>query len=294
MDVVTSHTRRLLFPPHCVLCQCVLESPQEMLSDRSDAVGITDLDRIALDSKGAFPSQCCSDENHVPSHEKDFIYPQTMLCDHCKEVLVLEQWPGCGRCGAYMPGVYPPPRSCFLCEGQPIYFDSVIPLGVYENDLRRAVLLMKKRSYVKLTETLGNVLYDARERTLNTYNAELVVAVPMHWRRQLIRGVNNPDILAQVLGKRLGVPSEPFLFSRRRFTPMQRTVSAWERFRNVRDAFLLNEKRMKQYHGVKNVLLVDDILTTGATCSELARILKRKMRVKNVYVACIARAQGKR
>jgi predicted amidophosphoribosyltransferase len=102
-------------------------------------------------------------------------------------------------------------------------------------------------------------------------------------------GVNSPELLAECLGKKLGIPVVRTL-RRRRYTRPQKDVLPHERFRNVRGAFglrLWHGKRLKD----ARVLLVDDILTTGATCSEAAKLLKQAGAAV-VAVAVVARADG--
>jgi ComF family protein len=110
----------------------------------------------------------------------------------------------------------------------------------------------------------------------------------MHWMRRLVRGINNPDVLADLLSRHLDAPLATAGLVRRRNTLPQKDLSPRERRLNVRGAF-----RVRKGYNVKgaHVLLVDDILTTGATASEAARVLKRAG-AATVGVAVLARAEG--
>ena len=112
--------------------------------------------------------------------------------------------------------------------------------------------------------------------------------MPMHWTRRLQRGINSPEILAGCLARHLGIPLRRRLLVRCRRTFLQTEMSPPQRFRNVRAAFRVHKSPCLQ--GAR-VLLVDDILTTGATCSEAAKTLK-KAGAAAVVVAVLARAQG--
>jgi predicted amidophosphoribosyltransferase len=109
----------------------------------------------------------------------------------------------------------------------------------------------------------------------------------MHWWRRFLRGVNSAALLAEVLSRRLQLP----LFSRlvrHRYRPPQNTLPASRRRTNLRGAM-----RARKAAAIKDarVLLIDDVLTTGATCNEAARVL-RGAGAADVVVAVVARGEG--
>jgi predicted amidophosphoribosyltransferase len=110
----------------------------------------------------------------------------------------------------------------------------------------------------------------------------------MHWRRRVRRGVNGAELLAERVACRLRVPLANRLLRRRRHTLPQSSLPRSERLENVRDAFV---KRLAYHLEAAHVLLIDDILTTGSTCSEAARALKRGGAAQ-VTVAVVARGIG--
>lgn len=110
----------------------------------------------------------------------------------------------------------------------------------------------------------------------------------MHWTRRVVRGTNSPEILAACVAKGLNLPLAMGVLRRRRNTELQPHLRPAERFANVRGAFEIgSEYDMAQ----ARVLLVDDVLTTGATSSEAAKVLKRAGAAM-VAVAVLARAEG--
>jgi predicted amidophosphoribosyltransferase len=168
------------------------------------------------------------------------------------------------------------------------------------------VLRTKRLTHESLTKALGRLLAERRGAELATFHTDLIVPIPMHWGRRLWRGVNNTQLLAEELGRRLGKPVAHRLLLRRRPTKPQKDLLLPERFANLHGAFRLRSERhafgtlrlpfraahgMCRIHGCKgsHVLLVDDILTTGATCSEAARVLKAAGAAA-VAVAVLARA----
>ncbi len=227
-----------------------------------------------------FPPQCAYCDAEM-GHCRD----GTLLCGECRQWLVRKFGPLCSKCGAPAVG---PASSCPHCSDPQRHFDAVVPLGRYEAELREAVLRMKRFQGETLSAAVGRIMASELGDTLARHRPDLVVAVPAHWRRQFVRGTNSPGILARELATELGIPHAYDLLSCRRNIKRQALLPPVERFRNVRGAFRasrgydLDDARM---------LVVDDVLTTGATASEVARVL-RKAGAANVTVAVVARAVG--
>src|SRR5262249_27634825 len=120
--------------------------------------------------------------------------------------------------------------------------------------------------------TFGNWL--ARAGTELTADADLIVPVPLHRWRLLLRRYNQAGLLAQALGRAVQRPVAPDLLVRRRRTPSQGGPGRTGRRRNVAGAFAVRPRRAGLVEG-RRVLLVDDVHTTGATLGECARVLRR-------------------
>jgi len=179
-------------------------------------------------------------------------------------------------------------ESCGWCRAARLQFDRVVVLGAYRGELREAVLRMKHPGSEPLSAAMGRVYNNYRGDLVASLRPDVIVPIPMHWSRRLARGTNSPDILADCLARYLRVPLAAGLLSRCRNTLPQNNLSPTKRFRNVRGAFQLGASYLL---GNVRVLLVDDILTTGATCSEAARLLKQAG-ASMVGVAVLARAEG--
>ena len=149
---------------------------------------------------------------------------------------------------------------------------------------RRAVLSLKARQRRDLSRALADLLAaPVRERPWWP-EVDLIVPVPSHWRRQWWRGFNQAEVLASGLGETLGCPTARRALRRRRHTPPQVGLSLAARTRNIAGS-------MRLRHGAQlagaTVLVVDDVMTTGATLSECARVLRRGG-AKKVYGAVVA------
>jgi len=117
---------------------------------------------------------------------------------------------------------------------------------------------------------------------------DLVVPVPMHWTRRISRGTNPPEILAEMVARKNQIPLIADLLRNRRKTRKQGTLLPDQRRRNVREAFSVSAGYdIREAH----ILLVDDVMTTGATGNELSKILCRAG-AKRVSVAVLARGTG--
>jgi len=147
---------------------------------------------------------------------------------------------------------------------------------------------MKRPADRPLAVVLGEHLAARVAAEFSTAEIDVVMPVPMHWSRRVWRGANSPEVLAAAIAERLGVPTTSQLLVRRRRTIPQATLSPGRRRANVRGAFAVHPH--KDLIGAR-VLLVDDILTTGATLNEAAKTL-RKAGSSEVSVAVLARAEG--
>ncbi|MCA9179529.1 MAG: ComF family protein [Planctomycetales bacterium] len=159
-------------------------------------------------------------------------------------------------------------------------------MGLYEGELRDAVIRCKQARFEPLALGLGRLLGGwLRERVAEQY--DLVIPVPSHWMRRWTRGTHSAGLLAERVSCCLGVPQITGLRAVRR-SRKQGTLSAPQRFANVRGVF--RPSKRYDFHHAK-LLLIDDVMTTGATLGEAARVLKRAGAAE-VCAAVIARGTG--
>jgi ComF family protein len=215
-----------------------------------------------------FPAACagCGEEieGTGAANETDAAF-----CEDCLREAMLLAGPVCRRCGAAVPGQTDRDK-CYRCDGVKFWFEATIALGEYDGRMRDWLLAMKDRRRETLALAVGELLWQRCEERLRACGADVVVPVPMHWRRRLVRGTNSPTILAERLADRLRLPLATDLLQRTRHTPPQFSLPPSERVANVRNAFAV---RAGYHLNAARVLLVDDIFTTGSTCSYAARAL---------------------
>jgi ComF family protein len=194
------------------------------------------------------------------------------ICTDCCRKLLHDPHESCPRCCGTVGPHTDTSDGCPRCRAESLAFDSAFRLGPYEGDLKQVVLMMKHRAGESLAESLGRVWADhSRERFL-AINATVIVPIPLHWRRRLERGYNQSESIAGGLATELRIPFRPGWLRRIRSTPMQTSLhTPTARRENVRGAFRIS--RFSRFHG-QSVLIVDDVLTTGATASEAAKAMK--------------------
>ena len=195
-----------------------------------------------------------------------------LVCDGCVHDLTHDPHPTCPRCSSSVGPFVNLDQGCPTCRAAGFAFQRAVRLGPYEGRLREVVLRMKQPASADLAEAIGTLWANQVAPRLHDERIDVAVPVPLHWWRWWQRGFNQSEALARCLARELKVPCEPFRMRCVRRTAAQKTLSAPSRRANVRDAF-----RAAAGRGLagKTVLLVDDVLTTGATADEAARVLRR-------------------
>ena len=191
------------------------------------------------------------------------------LCDGCRTAVGADPHDTCSRCSSTVGPHTDTADGCGRCRGRRYRFEAAVRLGVYDGRLRDAVLAIKHAAGEPLAEQLGRAWAAERGGRLAAPLPTLIVPVPLHWWRRLRRGYDQAAGVARGVGAGLDLPVKAVLL-RRRSTPLQASRSATERWDNVRDAFRLRAGAVVRG---ERVLLVDDVLTTGATADAATGVL---------------------
>lgn len=208
------------------------------------------------------------------------------LCERCSMSLVTSGDLFCPGCGNRRNTAFIKEQVCSHCKNARYAFSRVFTLGPYEKTLRHAVLQTKYPDGIPLAAALGRCLAEVQGREIRTFQPDLILPIPMHWSRRWKRGTNGPDRVADGMRKTLLIPSSRHLLRRSRRSRKQADLSQSQRKDNLKGAFRIGPKRLVSG---RRILLVDDVLTTGATCNEAARTL-RTGGATDVAVAVLARA----
>lgn len=164
-------------------------------------------------------------------------------------------------------------RNCEFCKTQRFAFDQVMSYCVYRDGAVRATRLMKEARYEALARCIGELLGEwlmARE-AFSPIHYDCVIPIPQHWIRRWTHRYNQAEVLAEGVGRRIDRPIEPGWLQRARWTPKQGLQTIEERRQNMVSVF--GVRSGKAVRG-KRVLLVDDVMTSGATLQDATRALK--------------------
>jgi len=193
------------------------------------------------------------------------------LCRNCwAEIMACSGSDYCPRCGRDASKYALVDGACPDCQGKEFHFDRIARGGAYAEALQRMVLAFKS-GRTELDSTLGLLVKSALQGSGFAGDIEFFVPVPLHWSRRWVRGYNQSLVLART-SKHPKAKISTDLVRIRRTKPQTAMASAAARARNVAGAFAV--RRGHNFAG-RNVCLVDDIKTTGATLNECAKTLKQ-------------------
>jgi ComF family protein len=210
---------------------------------------------------------------------------QGVLCAECWRAVTFIAPPYCARCGVPFPHEGAALGSvCAGCIAEPPPFDRARAVFRYDEASRALVLAFKHADRTHTAPAYGRWLRRAGAELFD--GADLVVPVPLHWTRLFARRYNQSALLAHAIRAAGGPPVDPDLLVRRRRTPSQGHLGRRARARNVERAFRL--RAGAEVRG-RHVVVVDDVMTTGATLAECARVLRRAGAAR-VDVLTLARA----
>jgi ComF family protein len=197
------------------------------------------------------------------------------FCHACVEALTQTlPEPLCARCGRPISSSAvtggDAPAQCHLCRLGAYDFDFVRSFGAYTPSMARAILMLKYSEITPLGGWFASLLARVVEHAPESFAADAVVPVPLHPSRLRERGYNQAELIARPLARILGIPYRSYLLVRTRPRPDKLRLTHRERWETVRGAYAMHQ-------GAKvdklRVILVDDVLTTGATLDACSRAL---------------------
>ncbi|MEM7311898.1 MAG: ComF family protein [Planctomycetota bacterium] len=230
-----------------------------------------------------FPPSCVACRVELGGNQAD-----PTFCPSCHDAITSQGAVLCKHCGRSSPIHFS--GQCGHCRKESNQFERVIALGAHRGGLRDSVVRMKHAGNHALTAAVGNLMAERAMATWMREPPDLLVSVPMHWHRRVLRGRGSSHLLAEAVQARSEIPFGPDSIVCRRKTKKQSTLTVSQRKTNVRAAFAVSS--VVPVAGL-HVCIVDDTMTTGATMNEISRSLKQAG-ADEVSVLVAARAEGLR
>lgn len=209
--------------------------------------------------------------NRCPSCDR-FIPWDRLFCEECESAF--EERSFCPKCG----------MNICVCESRELYYDGCAVAAPYVGEIRRGVLALKYHRGFNAAKYFAPRLCGLIDEYGFSCGADIITAVPMNRARRAQTGYNQAEYIARLISKRIFVPCDFKLLKKKPSSAIQHELSAEERMKAAAEAYL--PYKNKSLAG-KTVILCDDIITTGSTLSECAKILK-SLGAKKVYCAVIS------
>lgn len=204
------------------------------------------------------------------------------ICFDCWASLKLIRTPFCAKCGIpfgskssktgfSVTNAYDE-MTCPSCEKSRLSFSRARSLAEYTGSMRKIIHCYKFHNKPFLAEPLADLMLKILDIGKIFGNIDAIIAVPLHRKKRKERGFNQASLIAKRLGKKLRIRVEKSILIRIKRSQPQMNLPADQREKNVRGIFEV--RKAKRISG-KRILLIDDVMTTGATVNECARVLKR-------------------
>lgn len=207
------------------------------------------------------------------------------LCPDCWSRVGFIVDPVCECCGVPFDRDWGPGTLCGPCIESHPSFDRARAATLYDDAVRSLILGLKHGDRHDLVALFASWMHRVGDTFWPT--ADLIVPVPLHWTRLWSRRFNQSALIAKAIGRLSDVPVLVDAITRTRRTPSQGGLGRKDRLRNVRNAFAVRQPALDRIQG-KHIIVIDDVLTTGATVSQVADCL-RKRGAAQIDVLTVAR-----
>lgn len=231
-----------------------------------------------------FPSNC-----KVCDEELNFI-KEKYICTRCISKTIFISRPFCIKCGKQLLKIFKNEQiECKDCKNNRKYFYMARTMAIYTGAIKQAILLLKYQKKQIMANLLSNLMINYLLTNLPEYRyqTDVILPVPLHKKRYNQRGFNQAELIAKKLSKPLNKKIYTNVLIKTKETLPQVGLSLKQRRTNLIGAFSIN-KNKKNIIERKNILLIDDVYTTGSTVNECSKVLLKEG-AKRIYVYTIAR-----
>ncbi|QLB13767.1 amidophosphoribosyltransferase [Bisgaardia hudsonensis] len=195
------------------------------------------------------------------------------LCSQCNHSI--KRFIYCNHCGSTLAHYA---KTCGFCLQSGFYWNNMILVGKYIPPLSDLIHQFKFQNKFWLDRTLARLLLLEIYQSKRIYQnplPQVLIPVPLHHKRHWQRGYNQSALLGKCLAKWLNIPLEENLIIRSKHTETQRGLNSKKRKKNIKNAFSFDQEILNKWQkcGYKSVAIIDDVITTGATVNEIAKLL---------------------
>ena len=196
------------------------------------------------------------------------------MCSACAKKVVYVGEPRCKKCGK--PIRYEEQEYCQDCVKQDFYYEQGRSLWLHKEPVSSSVYRFKYQNLRIYGEFYAKEMFRLYGEVIRKWEIDLIIPVPLHWRRRMTRGYNQSEVIAKYLGEYTGIPVDRKAVRRNVYTEPQKQLDNKERRRNLRHAFEVK----RRWESPRRILLIDDIYTTGSTIDAISQVLCEKGRNK--------------
>lgn len=189
------------------------------------------------------------------------------LCDICAKKVVYIKEPRCKKCGR--PVRYQEQEFCGECRKKAFSYEQGRSIWLHKEPVSTSLYRFKYHNRRIYGEFYAKELYRLYGKKIKEWKIDVIIPVPLHKKRRRVRGYNQAEIIAKELGKLAVVSVDTKSVFRKKYTAPQKELNDKQRKQNLKDAFAI-QKNAKLG---RNILLVDDIYTTGSTIDTIAQLL---------------------
>lgn len=216
----------------------------------------------------------------------DIIIPRgCLVCDSCRDILTPLHEPLCYKCGRQISSTSS--EFCNTCSNYHFSFDRAFSLWPYNNTAKSSLSNFKYKGRREFADFYADKLYEHFTPLLSGLKLNAIIPVPIHPKRLASRGYNQAELIAEALSKKSGLITISDYLVRTKNTEAQKNLDPTSRRKNLQNAFTINSNSKYYDIPLQNVLLIDDIYTTGSTADACAKVLKN-FGIKKVYILCTA------
>lgn len=225
-----------------------------------------------------YPSSCIICDKILNKHE-------LWICKNCQVKVSYVSSPTCFKCGKEINDEED--EYCADCMEHGRSYVCGFPAINYEEPFKSAITSFKYKNNRDNAIFFAGEIIKTRGREIKEISPEVLIPVPVHREKEKIRGYNQAELIANALGEYLNIPVDAKILHRVSNTSPQKNLDPRAREKNLCNAFKVNDT----YTKYTNVLLVDDIYTTGATIEACTKVLMKKG-IKNVYYTSVCIGKG--